>query len=715
MNSNPVTDRVSDLISQMTLEEKVAQMMQISYRSNTREESLRWAKRGAGSFLHVLGDNARELQNEALNNRLGIPVIFGIDAIHGHGLNEHATIFPTQLAAACSWNTDVLEEMGRVTAREVATDGLHWTFSPVLCLGRDTRWGRINETFGEDPYLTGELGAAIIRGYQGESLDSNESILACAKHYIGYGEAVGARDACDTQLTYRKMRETFLPPFKKAIDAGCATVMTAYGSIDGTPFTVDKHTMKDILRDELGFDGFVVTDWNNVHSLMVMQHVCENAVEASAAAAEAGNDMIMRSEEFYEGALEAVRSGRLSESVIDEAVRNILTMKVRMGLFEYPEKKGVPGCIGCEEHQQAALRAARKSFVMLSNNGILPLKNDVQSIAVIGPNADDVKALYGDWTYFTHPRRNYDRERVRPYVTHREGIEAACQKRGIKCLYHKGCDVIAKDMDDIAGAVTIAQQADVVVLVVGDMLEQVGEHKDRANLDLSGRQMELFRALKETGKPVIAVLAASKPLCVGDIAASADAFLCPFNSGAHGGQVLAEVLFGELNPCGRLPISFPHHSGQVPVYYNALPGWHGTQADWQCPKYCDMPETPLFAFGEGIGFAPFAYSNLKFDVNTLTAEVDVTNDGMMAGTETVQVYFRDMISSIMQPVKQLIAYRQIELAPGETKHVTIALDKMDFSLVNRNEERVVEPGEFKLMVGHSSKDADLMSLQFALA
>lgn len=707
-------NRVENLLSQMTLEEKIAQMMQISYRSNTREDSLRWARLGAGSFLHVLGDDAREVQKEALNSRLGIPVIFGIDAIHGHGLNEHATIFPTQLAAACSWNKDVLEEMGRVTAREVATDGLHWTFSPVLCLGRDPRWGRIDETFGEDPYLAGELGAAIIRGYQGDSLDSDESILACAKHYIGYGEAVGARDACDTQMTYRKLRDTFLPPFKKAIDAGCATVMTAYGSIDGTPFTVDKHTMKGILRDELGFDGFVVTDWDNVNSLMRHQFVAQDTEEASVAAAEAGNDMIMRSEEFYESALAAVRSGKLSEKVIDEAVRHILTMKLRMGLFEKPEKKGMPGCIGCDEHQQAALRAARKSMTMLRNNGILPLKNDVKSIAVIGPNADDVRALYGDWTYFTHPRRNYDREGVRPFVTYREGLEAACEKRGIKCLYHKGCGVVAEDTDDIAGALQTAQQADVIVLVVGDRLQQVGEHKDRANLDLSGRQMELFYSLKATGKPIVAVLAASKPLCIGAMAEQADAVLCPFSSGAYGGQVAAEVLFGKLNPSGRLPISFPHHSGQVPVYYNMLPGWHGPDKGWQGGRYCDMPETPLFAFGEGMGFASFAYSNLTMDAENLTAKITVKNTGDVAALETVQVYFRDLVSSVMMPVKNLIAYQQVELQPGESKEVIFQFDRMDFSLVNREEERVVEPGEFVLMVGHSSKDEDLLKAAFTL-
>lgn len=389
-------------------------------------------------------------------------------------------------------------------------------------------------------------------------------------------------------------------------------------------------------------------------------------------------------------------------------------MKLRMGLFEKPEKKGVPGCIGCDEHQQASLRAARKSITMLRNNGILPLTSDVKSIALIGPNADDVRALYGDWTYFTHPRRNYDREGVRPYVTYREGLEAACEKRGIKCLYHKGCGVVAEETDDIAGAVQTAQHADVIVMVVGDRLQQVGEHKDRANLDLSGRQMELFYALKATGKPIVAVLAASKPLCIGAIAEQADAVLCPFNSGAYGGQVAAEVLFGELNPSGRLPISFPHHSGQIPVYYNMLPGWHGPDTGWQGGRYCDMPQTPLFAFGEGMGFSQFTYGNLVFDTDTLTAEIDVTNTGNTAGTETVQVYIQDMISSVMTPLKQLIAYKQIELAPGATQRIVFKLDRMDFSLVNREEKRLVEPGEFKLMVGHSSKDIDLQSVMFML-
>ncbi len=708
MNMNQSTPaRVEALLGQMTLEEKVAQMIQVPYAHVGREEALRWAKLGAGSFLHVLGDDAREVQQTALSSRLGIPVIFGIDAIHGHGLNEHATIFPTQLAAACSWNPDIVEEMGRVTAREVATDGLHWTFSPVLCLGRDTRWGRVNETFGEDPYLAGELGAAIIRGYQGDSLEGDESILACAKHYIGYGEATGARDACDTQMTYRRMRETLLPPFQKAAEAGCATFMTAYGSIDGMPFTADKKTLKDILRGELGFDGFVVTDWDNTSSLMTHQHVAENADQAAVLTAEAGNDMIMTTTSFYDSALRAVQAGTLSESVIDEAVRHILTVKFRMNLFEKYEKKGRPGCFGCEEHLEAALRAARASVTLLRNEGVLPLKDNVRRIAVIGPNADDIRAQYGDWTYFSHPLPNPEHEPIRPYVTVKEGFEALCAEKEIVFTYHPGCSVLPADTDDIPGAVEAAKDADVIILVPGDMIDQVGESKDRANLDLSGRQMELFDALRALNIPLATVLVSSKPLCLGRAATQADAFLCAFNGGMFGGQAVAEAAFGRFNPSGRLPISFPQHSGQVPVHYSSLPGWHGG-------KYCDLPAEPLFTFGEGLGYAPFAYENLTFDAASLTARVTVKNTGDIPGTETVQVYFRDLVSSVMTPVKRLIGFTQITLQPGEAQEVSFAFTRDAFSFINRDEQRITEPGAFELYVGHSAKDCDLLTAAFTL-
>ncbi|MBQ7785736.1 MAG: glycoside hydrolase family 3 C-terminal domain-containing protein [Clostridia bacterium] len=708
MKMEHVSVQVENLLSRMTLEEKAAQMVQVPYAMVGREEALRWAKLGAGSFLHVLGDDAREIQQAAVSkSRLGIPVLFGIDAVRGHGLNDHATIFPTQLAAACTWDTEEVREMGRVTAREVATDGLHWTFSPLACLGRDTRWGRVNETFGEDPYLTGELVAAIVRGYQGDDLADDDSILACAKHYIGYGEAVGGRDSCDTEMTYRKMKEVFLPPFKAAVDAGCATFMTAYGSIDGTPFTIDEKTLKDILRGELGFDGFVVTDWDNVNSLVRRQHVAKDTAEASVLAAKAGNDMIMTSTEFYEGVLEAVRTGKLEESVLDQAVRHILTIKLKMNLFEKPEKKGVPGCFGCEAHLEAARRTACKSVTLLKNDGVLPIGRGVKKVAVIGPNADDIRAQYGDWTYFTHPLPDPDHAPQRPYVTVKEGIASVCAERGADCVYHRGCSVLPSDDDDIAGAVKAAQGADVIVLVLGDVVSQVGETKDRADLSLSGRQMELFEAMKATGIPVVTVLVSSKPLCVGGAATEANAFVCAFNGGMFGGEAVARVLFGDVNPQGRLPISFPHHSGQVPVYYNYLPGWHDG-------KYCDLPAQPLFAFGEGMGYSAFAYSDLEMDADTLTARVTVENRGSMAGVETVQVYMNDVVSSVITPVKQLIAFKKVQLEPGEKRTLEFALAREAFSLVNRREERVVEPGEFELMAGHSSRDCDLLKTTFTL-
>lgn len=707
-----VEAKIDALLAQMTLEEKIAQMVQIPYPMLGRKESLRWAERGAGSFLHVLGKEAQEVQETALRSRLGIPVLFGIDAVRGHALNDHATIFPTQLACACTWDKDLLRRMGRVTAKEVAADGLHWTFSPLLCLARDTRWGRCNETFGEDPYLTGELASAMIQGYQGEDLADEDSILACAKHYIAYGEAVGARDACDSELTYRKIREVFLPPFQKAVDAGCATIMSAYGSIDGLPLTADACALRDILRTELGFRGFVVTDWQNVTSLVDKQFLAENADAAACLAAAAGNDMIMSSPEFFDSALRMVRSGKLSERIIEEAVRNILRIKLQMGLWERAAKSVKKADIGCEAHQGLALEMARRSLCLLKNDGVLPLTERIKSIAVIGANADDIRTQYGDWTYFSHPLPHPEHPPIRPYTTIREGIETLAKTHGISCRYAYGAGPLHSEKDDLEEALDIAKQADAVIYVVGDEISQVGEGKDRADLALSGRQEELLLRLLALRVPLICVLAASKPLAICSAAAQAQAVIAAFNGGAHGGQAIAELLFGKCNPSGRLPISFPRHSGQLPVYYNQLPGWHGEN---NVGKYCDLPATPLYAFGEGLGYSAFGYQNLRMDTETLTASVEVTNLGERQGLETVQIYFRDLVSSLLTPVKQLIAYEQVSLMPGETKCLSFQLRKMDFSMVNRTGERVVEPGRFLLMAGHSSKDEDLLRCEFALA
>lgn len=695
------------LLSRMSLSEKVAQMIQIPYTLVSRKEAIEWAEKGAGSFLHVFGDDARELQSVAMKTRLGIPILFGIDAVHGHSLNENATIFPSQLAAACSWNRECVEAMARATACEVAADGLHWTFSPVLCLGRDTRWGRVDETFGEDPYLAGELGAAMVKGYQGDSLDGDDSILACAKHYIGYGEAVGGRDSCDTEMTFRKLREVFLPPFEKAVRAGCGTIMTAYGSIDGTPFTASRKALRDILRDELGFDGFVVTDWDNVNSLVNNQHVAADIGEASCMAASAGNDMIMTSSNFYAAVINLVENGRLDEKVVDEAVRNILRVKLRMGLFEKPEKKGKPGCVGCAQHLEVCKKIARESVVLLKNNGVLPLRKDVKSIAVIGPNADDIRAQYGDWTYFSHPTPNPAHKPVKPYDTVLDGIRELAGQNSVTVNYHRGCGILRGDDDDIRGAVSTAQKCDAIVFVIGDMIDQTGEMKDRADLSLSGAQMELFRELRSLHKPMITVLVASKPLCIEEAAKETDSLIAAFNGGMFGGLAVAEAILGKLNPSGKLPISFPRHVGQLPVYYNSLPGWHGG-------KYMDLPDTPLFAFGEGLSYTSFRYSNLRVEGENPTLKVDVTNTGSRDGFETVQIYFRDCVSSVVTPIKQLIGFRKIFLTAGETKTVTFTFRREDFSLVTTDERRVTEPGKFILMAGSSSKDSDLLRAELVL-
>lgn len=702
-------NKIKEILDKMSLEQKVAQMMQIPYSVVGREKALEWAEKGAGSFLHVLGDNARELQETAIHSGQGIPVLFGIDAIHGHGLNENATIFPSQLALACSWNPELIEQMGKMTAREVAADGLHWTFSPVLCLGRDTRWGRIDETFGEDAYLAGELGAAMIKGYQGDDLRNPERILACAKHYIGYGEAVGGRDACDTEMTYRKLKDVFLPPFQKAVEAGCATFMTAYGSIDGEPFTASEKTLKEILRGELGFDGFVVTDWDNVNSLVSNQHVAADSKEATLLAAKAGNDMIMTSEAFYEAAIALVREGTLAETVIDEAVLHILTIKERMGLLECPQRKVPAEYIGCEEHLALNRRLADESVVLLKNEEILPLAANVKKIAVIGPNADDIRAQYGDWTYFTHPDPHPEHEPMRPYATVLEGIKEAAGA-DVTVSYAKGCAVKAADEDNLEEAVRMAKDSDVVVLVLGDMIEQAGETKDRADLALTGRLVELFDRIKETGKKLITVLVSSKPLCMTKIVEGSDAFLVSFNGGMFGGNAVANVISGKVNPSAKLPISFPRHSGQVPVYYNSLPGWHGG-------KYCDLPAEPLFTFGQGLSYSRFVYRDLAVTQkkDQLTLSVCVENVSERDGEEIVQVYFHDVVSSVMTPVKQLIRFEKVAVPAGMSKCVQFILRDSDFSLVNRQEQRVSEPGEVELMVGSSARDEDLQKTTITIA
>lgn len=683
--------RITEMLAQMTVEEKIGQMQQISYESFRPEVFERFQKLGAGSFLHVLGEQTEEIRADADKTRMKIPPIFGIDAIHGHSLLNGAVIFPSQLAAACSWNPRLVEKMGEVTAREVNADGIDWVFSPVLCLGRDTRWGRVDETFGEDPFLTGKLGAAIVKGYEKDGL-----VAACLKHYIGYGEATGGRDAYDTEVSERKLREVFLPPFTEALKAGASTVMTAYGSISGVPMTAHRRLLREVLKEELGFEGFVVTDWYNVGALRTKQKAAESYDAAVQLAISAGNDMSMMSHDFYDSAIRQAKEGKIPMEEIDDAVRRILRVKFSLGLFDGKRKRLPRSVIASTEHIEANRELTRESLVLLENNGILPLKSSPKKIAVVGPNADDIRAQYGDWTYFSHPSAKPDAVPKGDVYTVLRGIRTVFPESEV--VYHKGCDIMDSAVESIDEAASMAQDADVIIAVVGDCLCQNGEAKDRANLELSGIQNELVARLKETGKPVVTVLVNGKPLCIGEVARHSDAVIESFNSGDLGGLCVAELIAGRFNPSGKLPISFPRSSAQLPCYYNQYSGWHGG-------KYMDVEEGSLYDFGYGLSFTTYEYANLTLSQevaspeDVITVSVEVTNTGNRDGKEVVELYVNDVISSVLTPTRVLKGFDKVFVRAGETVDVKFELPVSSLSLIDADGESVVEPGEFEIMVG----------------
>lgn len=683
--------RITEMLAQMTIEEKIGQMQQISYESFRPEVFERFRKLGAGSFLHVMGEQTEEIRADAEKTRMKIPPIFGIDAIHGHSLLNGAVIFPSQLAAACSWNPRLVEKMGEVTAREVNADGIDWVFSPVLCLGRDTRWGRVDETFGEDPFLTGKLGAAIVKGYEKDAL-----VAACLKHYIGYGEATGGRDAYDTEVSERKLREVFLPPFTEALKAGASTVMTAYGSISGVPMTAHRRLLRGVLKEELGFEGFVVTDWYNVGALRTKQAAAESYDAAVRLAISAGNDMSMMSHDFYDSAVRQAKEGKIPMEEIDDAVRRILRVKFSLGLFDGKRKRLPRSVIASAEHIEANRELTRESLVLLENNGILPLESSPKKIAVVGPNADDIRAQYGDWTYFSHPSAKPDAVPKGDVYTVLRGIRTVFPESEV--VYHKGCDIMDSAVESIDEAAALAQDADVIIAVVGDCLCQNGETKDRANLELSGRQNELVARLKETGKPVVTVLVNGKPLCIGEVARHSDAVIESFNSGDLGGLCVAELIAGRFNPSGRLPISFPRSSAQLPCYYNQYSGWHGG-------KYMDVEEGSLYDFGYGLSFTTYEYANLTLSQEVaspediITVSVEVTNTGNRDGKEVVELYVNDVISSVLTPTRVLKGFDKVFVRAGETVDVKFELPVSSLSLIDADGESAVEPGEFEIMVG----------------
>jgi len=715
-----VRERVKDLLGRMTLEERIGQMMQLP--ANVPSNMDKLESMNLGSYLHCTGDMMKDLQVRAEKTRLGIPLIFGIDAIHGHCFDEDGTVFPTQLALSCSWNRNLVKQMGIVTAKEVRATGIQWTFSPVLCVSRDARWGRVDETFGEDPWLIGELASALCDGYQGEGkLDSWDSILACGKHYAGYGEADGGRDAYEADISKRNMLSLFLPPFEKIVRKGCATLMAGYHAVDGEPCSTSAWMLREKAKEEWNLDGFIVTDWDNIGSLHTKQKVAADLKEAAYMAVIAGNDMIMTTPSFYKNALALVKEGRLSESLIDESAARILAVKFKLGLFDgfrHTPENLKTSVLGRQEHRNAALNASRQSLVLLKNNDILPLNaNRIKKIALVGPNADDVVAQLGDWSFGSMQagaaNENFHHDQT---VTLLTGLKERSRQEGIDFVFIKGADTVDYMFGEMEEARKAAEEADVTIACVGDTLSLSGEFHDRADLDLTGRQQELLDTVKATGTPLCVIFMASKPLTVPWIKNNADAIVCAFNPGAGGGEALTELLFGDFNASGKLTISFPHHVGQIPVHYNRFSGWHSMNDEKMAgdERYIDMPQEPLFAFGEGMSYTYFIYKNLKLPIGKIpentdfSVSIDVTNAGDREGSDIVQLYINDLYSSVTTPVKELKGFEKISLNTGETKTVTFTLAWNDLSLVNKQLERVVEAGEFEIMIGGSSRDQDLL-------
>jgi beta-glucosidase len=704
--TQPPERRVADLLSRMTLAEKVGQMLQLDGQKDPLKAV---QEKQPGSMFHILNERLAEAMDAAAATRLAIPLLIGEDGIHGHSFHPGATIFPTQLALAASWDVELLEQVARVTAREMVTTGAHWTFSPVLCLTRDLRWGRTGETFGEDPFVIGELGAAMIRGYQGKGLSDADGVLACAKHYAGYSETQGGRDASEADISRRKLQSFFFPPFERAVQAGCMTFMTGYQSMDGLPSTANHWLLRDVLKRQWGFQGILVTDYDNAGRLVYEQRIAPTLVEAAVIAVRCGNDLIMATPGFFEAAQEAVERGLLLESEIDEVVGRILLLKFRMGLFENPRRPDLEAqkrVVSCAEHRALNLRAARESLVLLQNDGSLPLDaSRWTSVAVVGPNADNALAQLGDWSlgasqygpeYGTQPRELT--------TTVLDGIRARLP--GAEVTHAATGDLWGKNPAALAEALKLAKAAQLTVVVVGDDIPFIGETRSTATLELLGDQNALIEGVAALGSPFILVLVASKPLVLPESASRACAILQCFNPGMEGGTALAEVLFGDQNPSGKLTISHPRHVGQQPIFYSQVRGQHGD-------RYADLTQEPLFAFGHGLSYTRFEYRSLRVrtplvrDGQSVEVEVELSNVGERAGTEIVQVYVVDEVTSVTWVSQSLVAFERVRLAPGEKRLLRLFIPYERLSLVDAYGNRLVEPGQFELLVGGSSQRSAL--------
>ncbi|QDW20055.1 glycoside hydrolase family 3 N-terminal domain-containing protein [Flavobacterium sp. KBS0721] len=714
-----IDQKVNALLKKMTIEEKIGQLNQytgdnsatgpITINPNKQAE----IKAGIiGSMLNVVGTKyTRQYQELAMQSRLKIPLLFGQDVIHGY-----KTTFPLPLAEAASWDLQAIELAARVAAIEAAASGIHWTFAPMVDIGRDPRWGRVMEGAGEDTYLGSKIAYARVKGFQGNKLGDLNSVMACVKHFAAYGAAVGGRDYNSVDMSERMLWETYLPPFKAALDAGAATFMNSFNDLNGIPATGNVHLQRDILKGKWNFQGFVVSDWGSIGE-MVAHGYSKDLKAAALSAITAGSDMDMESNAYRYHLAELVKEGKVPVELIDDAVKRILRKKFELGLFEdpyrYSDQKRADKALNNPEHRKAALDVAQKSIVLLKNeNETLPLSKNLKTIAFIGPMVKEYKENMGFWSVEL-PEVDYNKWIVSQW----DGLQNKVGKN-TKLLYAKGCEVDGDNKDGFAEAVATAKQADVVILSIGERRDMSGEAKSRSNLHLPGVQEDLVKAIQATGKPVVVLVNAGRPLIFNWTADNVPAIVYTWWLGTEAGNAIANVLFGDYNPSGKLPMTFPREIGQIPIYYNHYST--GRPAKDEDSKnyvsaYIDLKNSPKFPFGYGLSYTKFNYSGLKLSSakmknnETIKVSFQLSNVGKVAGEEVVQLYLKDKFGSVVRPVLELRDFQKVKLNAGESKTIEFTIDKEKLSFYNDKLEFIAEPGDFEVMIGASSADIKLKS------
>ena len=704
---------IDELMAKMTLQEKVGQLTLLTSNWESTGPTMRdsykqdiAAGRVGAIFNAYTAEYTRDLQEMAVEGtRLGIPLLFGYDVIHGH-----RTIFPISLGEAASWDLEAIEKSARVSAAEASAEGIHWTFSPMVDIARDPRWGRISEGAGEDTFLGSQIAKARVRGYQGDDLGAVDTVLATAKHFAAYGAAQAGRDYHTVDISERTLRDVYLPPFKAAVDAGVATFMTSFNEYDGVPASGSKFLLTDVLRGEWGFDGFVVTDYTSINE-MVPHGYSRDLAHAGEQAINAGVDMDMQGAVFMENLAQSVEEGRVEMERIDQAVRRILEMKYRLGLFEDPYRyssvERQEATLYKPEFLAAARDVARKSMVLLKNEGdVLPLAASADRIALIGPLGDSKTDMIGSWSAAG------DRK-TRP-VTLLEGLKARAGE-GVSVEYAKGASYAFDaegTTDGFAEALALAEKSDVIVAAMGERWDMTGEAASRTSLDLPGNQTALLKQLVATGKPVVLVVLSGRPNTIAWADENVDAILHAWYPGTQGGHAVADVLFGDYNPSGSLPVTFPRTVGQVPIHYDmkntGRPIELGAPGAKYVSRYLNTPNDPLYRFGYGLSYTTFGYSPVTLSSATIgpdgaiTASATVTNTGDRAGEEVVQLYVRDLVGSVTRPVQELKGFEKIMLAPGESRTVSFTIEPEDLAFTRADMTHGWEPGEFQLWIAPSS-------------